>query len=233
MTRYSIVLGLAAFGTAALLAGCPQITSETITTDGLYVDYIVIEEADGTAVAQARFRAGGAAGTGVQLTGGDTVTVNGEPMTLTRAVSTYYEADVDPAETYTFVFTRPDEGGYTSTISPPGSVTITEPAEGAEVSRAEDLTIRWEPDNDAPGNAYNLEVYGPCLDNFVRLAILVTEMTIQANDLAEETDEGGGPDATCTATIRVAAWGEGTMAPGLKGKISAGAASTSTFQTVP
>ena len=78
------------------------------------------------------------------LTAGDTITVNGVAMQRVRGpFFDVYTATLQPAETYTFTFTRTDGTSYDSTVNTIVPLEITSPADGAWISRAADLNVTW------------------------------------------------------------------------------------------
>jgi len=208
---------LALGGASGMLLGCPPVNSSSIATDALFVEYTVVEN-NGMATATAIFRVGGFFGTPIQLAGGDAVTVNGQATTFSRVPTPIYRADLDIVDEYTFDLMRPDEGTFTSTVTAPMPVMISAPAANAELSRSETLTIMWDDTvmTEIPGRGpYRVDITGPCLDYEGQGLINDTMFTVQPNDLAEETDEGGGPDAMCEGNIAVTAVQGGTVDPAL------------------
>lgn len=133
---------------------------------------------------------------------GEQLEVNGHPAKQVRVLGrVYYLVDFpEPEATYTIVYVR-DEGTITTQLMMPPTLAITMPAEDAEVSRAEALSIGWDPS--WPEHAMTLaiedEIGSDCLEG-LGYASEVDDMgavTIAANQVES------GPDsaATCTAWI--------------------------------
>lgn len=141
-TSHLIVMALASMGLLALMA-CETGDTCDIRTNGIRVDYEAIEQ-DGETTARAQFMY---KDTSLELGNcGDTIEVNG--VRLNSVGSEYpitYEANVDPDADgqFEFVFSREDEGPYTSVTGLPESFAITSPAPGTELSRADAIDITW------------------------------------------------------------------------------------------
>lgn len=198
----------------AALIGCPREDSCNVLTSGICFTFRVVEQ-DGQATATAVFTVGNALGTELALGDcGDDITVNGTALQEIRGAFVHYEAVIDPADTYTFVFTREGEDPYTSVVAPPPTVTITAPAAGTVISRAEAFDITWDNNYEAsPG--IGLFIGGPCVQPILRDIGDNGAYTINADELAQRVIP------SCDLTISLTRTTIGTMDPATEGTILA------------
>ncbi len=233
----ALVLGLAAWLAVVLCStGCEPgashyVESADIRTGGLWVDYeieeVVDDDGDFSVLARARFSVAGPLGTRVLLTEGDAVEVNGVPMeNVPGAIWPRYEAAIDMADTYEFVFTRPDEGSYVSNGTPPPVVNMSAPDPGETYSRSEPLSVAWE--NNNAGGTITVRV-GPNTDGYVQQADDNGAYTVPASPLVW-VDAG---QLTFDAFVRLRRSNTGTMDSGLSGKLTMYNRRTVTFRSVP
>lgn len=205
---------LATIGLAAL-AACTDISSEDITTDGVYADLSVTARGDGTSQAFAVLKAGGNSTTYVELTGDDQLTATlGDD---TRDMEPYelldwhgYQASFDLApvdEDYVISFVRSSDGGAPhSMIRLPAELAL-DPA--PDISRAADWSITWGPTAD---EEILVEVTGDCFVPFYdTLDDDPGTYTLTAGSLEPHEDE---VDATCDAEVRIHRRRPGTVDPG-------------------
>lgn len=211
MKKWTLLIVLC---TCLVFAGCPRQNSCYVDTAGIHFTFRV-QEKDGQATVTARFTVGNAVGTALTLGDcSDDITVNGVPLQAHTGPLVVYEAVLEPAELYTFEFTRESEGPYISTVEAPPPVTITAPAEGTSVSRAEAFDIAWE-DNYELSPGIGLVIGGPCVDGIIRSIGDNGLYTINADELQQN-----GVD-TCDLNISLTRTVNGTMDPGLVGTIAA------------
>ncbi|HOZ48138.1 MAG TPA: hypothetical protein PLO37_04910 [Candidatus Hydrogenedentes bacterium] len=204
--------------TGVVLTGCSVEDSCLIGTNGIYCDFVVLEEGD-QATVRATFWVGDKPlGTCLYLGDcGDEIRVNGAPMLHQEDVYTYYETVIAKGDTYEFVFTREGEGEYVSAATVP-SVAITAPAEGDVVSRAGGILVQWD-EADTASDQEAVTVQGACVVGYYQGLIEGTEYWIEPEKLVAPEDPEA-PD-TCTATVSVYRERAGDLDPGLTGRITA------------
>ena len=210
----------------SLMTGCPPVMSGSIDTDALYISYRITEVGD-TVLVRAEFRVGNALGTLLELSEGDDLRVNGVAMAYRALLIPHYEGTVVPADTYSFVLTRPGEGPYTSTVSAPMPVSITSPAADTTLSRSTDFTVTW----DDPANT---GLYFSSVGALEQGCALFTGSFVEdlraysymSEDFQVPAEEGEGTVPICEgqtvgAELAVESIAEGTMADELGGLITA------------
>jgi len=198
-----------------LFAGCPREDSCNIRTNGIYFSFNVVEK-DGSATVTATFNVGGPFGTALSLGDcGDDITVNSIPLQEERGAFVYYDAVLEPADLYTFEFSRDGEGPYISEVVAPPPVTITAPAPGTAVSRAVAFDITWE-DNYETSPGIGLFIGGSCVQGVLRTIGDNGLYTINADEL-----ELPDVDESCDVTISLTRTAAGTMDAAIEGTISA------------
>jgi len=208
------VLVLLCVGALAFV-GCPREDSCLIRTQGMYFAFRVVEE-DGQATVSAVFTVGGALGTELALGDcGDDITVNGIPLQERRGAFVYYDAVLDAADAYEFVFVREGEGPYISTVTPPPPVNITGPEEAAVISRQDAFDVTWE-DNYEASPGITLFLGGPCIWDFQRDVGDNGLYGINADEL-----QFVGVDDTCDVSIILTRLVQGDLDPALDGFINA------------
>ena len=117
--RTTVIATTLAVCAVFLAAGChPSEDSCNIKTAGIYLDLEAIEEG-ANAVGKATFWVGDDPGGTYLVLGecGDQISVNGTVLSHKSGNPEWYEASIDPAESYEFVFTRPDEDPYASVVA--------------------------------------------------------------------------------------------------------------------
>jgi len=218
----------------SIITGCtnPEESSCNIKTGGVYVEFAAIEEGD-SARGRAEFWVGDSpGGTQMILDCGDEVAVNGTVLQHNSGVpNDYYEAAISPAESYEFIFTRPDEPDYASLITNMRpEVTVLGPS-GDTIPRDEEFDITWE-DND--GGEIHLYVEGDCIHDYPE--VLGDDVadngsyTVAANGIeAWEGDE----NESCVAEIELTREVDGTLDPALKGTIVGKSQGRSSFTSAP
>jgi hypothetical protein len=136
--------------------GCSTTNSDNVNTEGFYVVFELTADGANTR-GDATFYVGGLTGTVVQLSAGDSVTCNGNPMNESQDLfNRYYywggcgALTVDA--TYTFVFTRSTASGdevYTSTVTMPEALTLTSPGDGSTHNRGAPINVTWTAGSDS------------------------------------------------------------------------------------
>jgi len=236
--RTTTILTMVALSAAFLtLLGCfPTEDSCNIKTDGVYVQFEAIEEGD-SAIGKATFWVGDDPG-GTNLELGDScddqIAVNGTTLSQKGSQPIYYEAAIDVAETYEFVFTREGEDPYTSTVTEMRpEVTVLGPS-GGDISRADEFEITWE-DND--GGEITLLIDGDCIWDYPdTLGDEVADNgshTVPADGI-EATDSGENESCTAEITLtREVPSSATSLDPSLKGEIDGKSVGRASFTSTP
>ncbi|HEO71998.1 MAG TPA: hypothetical protein ENN80_12100 [Candidatus Hydrogenedentes bacterium] len=134
---------------AAGLSCFPSVTDSSELATSEITCTFSVERVDDIIKAVAHFTIGPLVGRGnrpVVLTGGDEIAVNGVllyPTAPAHSAHQPYATELDVADVYTFTFTRPVRGTYTSTVTLPAEVSILLPEEDAVASRNADLDVQW------------------------------------------------------------------------------------------
>jgi len=217
----------------ALITGChPSEDSCNIKTAGIYVELEAIEEG-ANATGKATFWVGDDPGGTYLVLGecGDEIAVNGTVLQHKSGNPEYYEASIDPAESYEFVFSRPDEDPYASLVANMRpEVTVLGPS-GDTIPRDEEFDITWE-DNDT--GEIHLYVEGDCIHDYPD--VLGDEVA----DNGSHTVASGGIEAwegdeneSCVAEIELSREVDGTLDSSLKGTIVGKSVGRSSFTSAP
>ncbi|MBW2529657.1 MAG: hypothetical protein JRI23_36110, partial [Deltaproteobacteria bacterium] len=232
-------------GTAGAAAGCggsdedggdggglPSESACNVQTSGLYVEYEV-QEAGATAVARAAFWIGDApGGTSLNLAAcATTIEVNGTPLASSGGSDDpNVEATIAPAGSYAFVFTRPSEAPYTTTVSTPAPPVVTAPTSGASLSRASAFDITWD-----PGTGFvDLLISGDCIWDYPNTqGDEISDSgsyTVPPNGI-ESTQ--GGASSSCSADLSLTRRQNASVGPDLRGRAEGLAVGRMTFTSVP
>lgn len=140
------------------LVGCGVENSCEIVTQSFQAVFLVTESSEQTANASATFSTGaGLASVTVELDCGDTISVNSGILARKPVLGfgASYESEITKAATYDFVFARPGEDPYSSTVQAPAAIEITAPSSAAELSRGDRLTVAW---TTSPADWMHIEV---------------------------------------------------------------------------
>lgn len=155
----------------ALCACAEDVDSDNVKTDGMFANFTVTGRENGQSEVRAWILIGGGnSNTYADLTGGDVLTATSgtEMRTLTEeggnlgSVHIYAGtfAGAEEGQEFTVNFEREDdESAPNSVTALPAPFEITAPIEGADVSRAEPLTITWTP---ATSEAVDIRLDGDC-----------------------------------------------------------------------
>lgn len=137
-----------------LLPACESVKSTDIATGSIYPDFSVVTQ-DAITTATATLRTGGATSTTfVSLETGDTLAVTDGTETVPMAevnLGEYYAyvatlAATEAGTTFTFDFEREvGDSAPASTATMPDGLAITAPAADTVLSRAEPITVTWDP----------------------------------------------------------------------------------------
>jgi hypothetical protein len=228
--RQVIIIGTLLVLGAIAATGCmaPEDSCD-LKTQGIKVQLAAMEEGDGARGEAELYTDEGLA----IILGdcGDKITVNGAELQVVNATASpvVYAADIAQADVYTFVFTRPDEGDYTSTVTDlRDPVVVTAPAEGAEVPRDEDLTVEWE---NSDGGDIDLVVMGDCISTKYD----ATWTDNGSNVVPADSLNVSGDTTTCTAELVMTRKVTGTLDPALDsqgGWIEGWSVGRTTFTTI-
>ncbi|MCB0341444.1 MAG: hypothetical protein H6626_13825 [Pseudobdellovibrionaceae bacterium] len=215
--RFSI-LSIVLFFSSATLFGCSNTDSENVKTKGIYASFDV-SASNGAATAIAKFQVGGPTGSFLDLSSGDSITVNGLVLTRQELLGIIeYRKSVPYSEggIYTFVFSREDEEPYTSTVTLTEAVTISSPTAGANATKGQSLSVQWNAGADASDSiSVSLSKQGDDETGYSSSSLVSTASshTIPASDTL--TVNGGN----IPATVSVFRERDGQMAEGLDGSI--------------
>ncbi len=152
------------------------------------------------------------------------------PLQEVRGIAVYYEAVIDVADTYEFVFTRGGESDYISTVTPPPPVNMTAPEEGIDISRAEQFDVIWD-DNYPESSGINLVINGPCITMLARNIADNGQYTINADELTPNDSQD--EDQSCSAEVMLTRVVQGELDANLKGSIHGRARDRVWFTTTP
>lgn len=160
------------FLTLPLLVACESVDSTDVLTSGMWADFSVTANGDGTSLTSATLKVGGdLSNTFVDLEEDDTLTVTSGEETKTlveRNLGDIYwydtSFDTEAADTeFVFAFVRTvDDGAPASTITLPAPFAISAPTAAYIVKRGVDpLIVEWTP---ASTDTVIVNVSGDCID---------------------------------------------------------------------
>tara|TARA_B110000037_G_scaffold212714_1_gene265811 strand:+ start:186 stop:908 length:723 start_codon:yes stop_codon:yes gene_type:complete len=159
---------------------CTEVKSAEVTTAGMYLDYTVVTQGEGTGSdVSTMLRVGGATSTTyVDLSAGDqlSVLVEEEEAVLNQlslgVVHSYqqrFETDTEDGE-FVLRFDRVDQTGAPSSLAVlPAPFEITLPVDDDTVSRSVEtgeLVVSWDNQSD---DSINISVYGDCFASYFAL----------------------------------------------------------------
>jgi hypothetical protein len=129
-----------------LFVGCAKTNSDNVKTSGIYATYRVVGNNQNSATCTVQFQVGGATGTFLNLSSGDTVTCDGQSMVrseiagiITYSASVAYQA----GKAYNVDFSRPNEGTYTSTVVLPSEINGISVAQNSSFQKGTAITPTW------------------------------------------------------------------------------------------
>jgi hypothetical protein len=233
MRQFFVVGALVALGGLAAVGCMPPEDSCDVKTEGIRLELAASEEA-GTAKGQAILWTD--EGRAMVLGDcGDKVTVNGVELEAEDGTASpiVYSAAVDATGTYEFVFSRPDEDDYVSTVTDlRPAVAIDAPEGGAEVPRDEPLAVTWSDNNDGAGDGQIAAVVtGDCID----LDYEATWSDDGEDEIPADSLDVDGETTSCQAELVLTREVEGTLDADLNqtGSIKGWSVGRTTFTTVP
>jgi len=141
-----------------LLAACAKVDSSQVKSGGIYANYSVTAQGNGSASCEATFQVGSPTGTYLSLSGSDAATCDGHPMQRSEILGIVtYSAQVpyDLSRTYSAVLHRDGEPDYQSDMNLPEPLALTYPAGGETVSGSNGIELRWAL---AQSTAYDISV---------------------------------------------------------------------------
>lgn len=230
MRKTITIVALLVLGAIAATGCLANEDSCDLKTQGLSLELAAIEEGD-TAQGQAIFKTD--QGSAVVLGEcGDSITVNGTELQAVdgTVVPVVYSAEIEPADEYTFVFSRPDEGDYTSTVSGlRPAVTVTAPAEGVDAPRDVLLDVTWDDNNAGAGNAQiEAIITGECIFPDYE----ATWSDDGADVVEADSIEVDGETTSCLADLTLTRKVDGTLGSSLNGSIEGWSVGRTTFTTI-
>ena len=205
-----------AFGAVA----CTDVKSEEVTTAGMYLDYTVVTEGEGTGSnVSTLLRVGGLTSTTyVDLSAGDqlTVAVGAEEAVLSQVslgvVHSYtqrFEADTEGSE-FTLSFDRVDQTGAPESMAAlPAPFTVTMPEADSTFSRSSDtgeIVVAWDNQSD---DRVNITVHGDCFASY--FALDEEDASTHTIPLSYFKDNEYDSVSSCTAEIAVERLRMGTV----------------------
>jgi hypothetical protein len=204
MRRTIIIGALLVLGAIAATGCLKSEDSCDLKTQGIRVEFAAMEEG-GAASGQAEFFTD--EGMAIILGDcGDKITVNGTELQVVSATASpvVYAANIEATGTYEFVFSRPDEGDYTSTVTDlRPAVVVTAPAADADVPRDAALDVAWD---NSDGGSIDLVITGDCFSDYKESWTDDGAETIDANSLIVTDDT-----ASCAAELVLTRTVTGTL----------------------
>jgi len=221
---------------ASALAACvPAEDSCDIATADIEVEFAVIEE-NGEAVGEAIFRTEDVSSIALGDCG-DAITINGARMRVLSGSANplIYAASIEATDLYEFVFSRPDEEDYVSTVEDlRPAVTVTAPVAGSTITRDSGFDVAWEAND---GGEINLIIDGTCIHSFPDAdgAMVADDgaESVPANALVWSGVEGTEDPTSCAAEVVLTRSVDGVLDENLKGTIYGWTAGRSAFTSAP
>lgn len=209
-----------------LLISCSKTDSSNVKTEGIYPTFIASANSTNEINIQATFQVGGSTGTFLNLSDGDAITVNG--LTMTRSefagiISYYRSIAYTEGASFTFVFNRPNEGNYTSTVTLPNTFSITSPTANSTQTKGASLALTWTGAGANDTMKIDLsKTYGTTTSPQTKT--VYGESTFSAGTYTFTAAETDVSEATVdlNSTITVNRIGNGTLATGFQGGIIQG-----------
>jgi len=233
MRQTTIIGALLVLGAVAATGCIEPENSCDLKTQGIQAEFAAIEDGD-SASGQAELFTNEHVAI-VLGDCGDAITVNGVTLNAVdeSASPVVYSASVDQADEYVFVFSRPDEGDYTSTVSGlRPAVDVITPAEGEEVSRAADYEVTWGDNNGGAGNG---EIEAVISGDCITFDYEATWTDDGSDTIAADSLDVDGETTSCAAEIALTRKVSGTLDSALasSGWIEGWSVGRATFTTAP
>jgi hypothetical protein len=221
---------------AAATPACAAVEDSCdLATDEIEVELAVIQE-NGAATGEAIFRTDDVASIALGDCG-DKMTVNGAVLRVLDGAASplVYAASLEVADEYDFVFSRPDEDDYVSTVSDMRpEVTITAPAAGSIITRDLGFDVAWDAND---GGEVNLLVDGSCIRSYPDAdGELVSDDgadTIPAGAILWSGVEGTEDPTSCSAEVVLTRSVDGVLDEALTGMIYGWTAGRTAFTSAP
>ena len=214
----------------SLSVACTEVKSSAVTTQGMYVDYEVVTEGEGTGSdVNTTLRVGGLTSTTfVDLDGGDqlTVSVGDENEVLTQqtfgVIHSYQSTFVADTEGSEFVLSldRVDMDGAPATSAIiPAAFTIATPQLDESFSRSGDgdIVVTWDAQSD---DLMKIVVEGGCFVSY--LATGQQDSGSHSIPLSYFQENEYDATSTCDATVTVDRQRIGSVDPGFGGGLALG-----------
>ena len=219
------------FAISFAAAACTDVKSEEVTTGGMYLDYTVVTQGEGTGSnVSTLLRVGGLTSTTyVDLSEGDqlSVSVDAEEAVLSQVslgvVHSYtqrFEADAEGSE-FTLSFDRADQAGAPESIATlPAPFSVTMPEADSAFSRSNDtgeIVVAWDNQGD---DRVNITVHGDCFASY--FALDEADTASHTIPLSYFKDNEYDSVSSCTAEIAVERTRAGSVDPEFGGGQSLG-----------
>jgi hypothetical protein len=190
---------------AAATFGCSEedVDSSAIRTDGIYASFELVADGNDTEVT-ADLRVGGDGGTVIDLSGDDelVVTSGTESRTMSGRDGDYRVtmSGSDDGQEFVIAFNRgpDDDGAPDTTATLPDGFAIGGISSGDEISRADSVTVTWDPSGTGDDMFWSLD--GDCLWEEDGAMGDSGSMDLTASIYDVQMDE---EDTTCSATLTI------------------------------
>ena len=207
----SLVVRLSTLGILSLSVACTEVKSSAVNTNGMYVDYEVVTEGEGTGSSvNTTLRVGGLTSTTfVDLDAGDqlVVTVGEESQALSQqslgVLHSYqgtFGADTE-GSAFVLSFDRVDlDNAPSTTTNIPDAFTIETPELDASFSRSsdEDLLISWDTEGE---HLVKIIVEGSCFVSYIATA--QADVGTHSIPMSYFQDNEYDSTSSCESTITV------------------------------
>ena len=211
-------------------AACTEVKSEEVTSAGMYLDYTVVTQGEGTGSdVSTLLRVGGATSTTyVDLSVGDqlSVAVNDEEAVLNcrsgvaHSNVQRFEADAE-GSVFILSFDRADQTGAPESVATlPAPFEVTLPAVDTVFSRSNDtgeIVVSWD---NASDDRVNVSVHGDCFASY--FALDEADAATHTIPLSYFKDNEYDSVSSCSAEIAVERQRAGSVDPEFSGGASIG-----------
>lgn len=139
-------LGMLLLAICGVSISCSNTNSDNVKTSGFYVTYTVRGNNQNSVSCTATLQVGGSTGTYLDLSGGDSVTCNGNSMSRSEFLGMItYSATVpySVGGTYTVVLNRSGETPYSSTAVLPEAIANMNPSSATSYTKGNPISPSW------------------------------------------------------------------------------------------
>lgn len=203
------------------LISCSNTKSDNVKTSGIHATFSVEGNNQNSVNCQATLQVGGATGTYLDLTSGDSVTCNGNSMSRSELLGIItYSATVpyQVGSTYTIVLTRTGENPYSSSVVLPEAISNVSPSSAISQQKGSAINVSWTPSSNATEDSFSASL------SATGVSALLTDSPPEQGALGfGSTDTTPSPVSSdsSTGTLTYSRARSGTMATGLAGTIKA------------